>query len=71
MIRSEVESWTPRRGPDWADVLIRMAVRGPSPWIVYTTASAALVVILVSAFLVGSWLGVGALAPQNVQVHLH
>jgi hypothetical protein len=33
-------------------------------------ASAALVVILVAAYLVGSALGVGALAPQ-VQVHLH
>jgi hypothetical protein len=71
MIRSEVESWTPRRGPDWSSLLIRIAGTGPSPWVIYTAASAALVVILVAAFLVGSWLQLGALAPQPVQVHIH
>lgn len=65
MIRAEVDSWTPRRGPDWPDILIRLAGSGPSPWVVYAAASAALVVILVSAFLVGSWLQLGALAPQQ------
>jgi len=69
MIRAEVESWTPRRGPDWSDVLVRLAGSGPSPWVVYAAASAVLVVILVSAFLVGSWLQVGALAPQPVPFH--
>ena len=44
MIRAEVDSWTPRKGPDWTDVLIRIAGSGPSPWVVYTTASAAMVV---------------------------
>jgi hypothetical protein len=29
------------------------------------------VVILVSAFLIGSWLQIGALAPQPVQIHVH
>ena len=71
MIRSEVESWTPRRGPDWPGLLIRIAGSGPSPWVIYTAASAALVVILISAFLVGSWLQLGALAPQPVEVHIH
>lgn len=71
MIRSEVESWSPSRGPDWSDILIRIASSGPSPWVVYTTASAALVLILVGAFLVGSWLQLGALATQPVQVHIH
>ncbi len=71
MIRSEVESWTPRRGPDWPGLLIKIASSGPSPWVIYTAASAALVVILIGAFLVGSWLQLGALAPQQVQVHLH
>lgn len=69
MIRAEVDSWTPRRGPDWPDILIRLAGSGPSPWVVYAAASAALVVILVSAFLVGSWLQLGALAPQPVPFH--
>ena len=71
MIRSEVESWTPRRGPDWPDILIRIASSGPSPWVIYTTASAALVVILIAAFLVGSALDLGGLGLQPAQVHLH
>jgi hypothetical protein len=70
MIRSEVESWKPRRGPDWADILIRIASSGPSPWVIYTTASAALVVILIAAFLVGSALDLGGLGLQPAQVHL-
>jgi len=70
MIRAEVESWNPRRGPDWTDILIRMAGNGPSPWVVYTTASAALVVILIAAYLIGSALQLGALAPP-ADVHIH
>ena len=71
MIRAEVDTWKPRRGPDWSDMMIRLAAAGPSPWVVYTTASAALVVILIGAFLVGSWLQVGALAPQPIVTHVH
>jgi hypothetical protein len=71
MIRAEVDSWTPRKGPDWTDVLIRIAGSGPSPWVVYTTASAAMVVILIAAYLVGSALQLGALGPPPAQVHLH
>jgi hypothetical protein len=71
MIRAEVETWTPRRGPDWSDLMIRLAAAGPSPWVVYTAASAALVVIIVGAFLVGSWLEIGALAPQPISTHVH
>ena len=71
MIRAEVETWKPRRGPDWSDLMIRLAAAGPSPWVIYTTASAALVVILIGAFLVGSWLQVGALAPQPIVTHVH
>jgi hypothetical protein len=71
MIRAEVETWKPRRGPDWSDVMIRLAAAGPSPWVIYTAASAALVVILVGAFLAGSWLEIGALAPQPISTHVH
>ena len=71
MIREEVETWKPRRGPDWSDMMIRLAAAGPSPWVIYTTASAALVVILFTAYLVGSWLQIGALAPQPINSHLH
>lgn len=71
MIRAEVETWKPRRGPDWSDMMIRLAAAGPSPWAIYTMASAALVVILITAFLVGSWLQIGALAPQPISTHVH
>ena len=71
MIRAEVDSWTPRKGPDWTDVLIRIAGSGPSPWVVYTTASVSLVVILIAAYIVGSALHLGALGPPPAQVHLH
>jgi hypothetical protein len=69
MVRAEVDSWTPRKGPDWTDILIRIAGTGPSPWVVYTTASAALVVILIAAYVIGSALQLGALATP-AQVHL-
>ena len=71
MIRAEVETWKPRRGPDWSDLMIRLASAGPSPWMIYASASAALVVILVAAFIVGSWLEIGALAPQPISTHVH
>jgi hypothetical protein len=51
--------------------LIRIAGSGPSPWVVYATASVAMVVILIAAYLVGSALQLGALAPPPAQVHLH
>ena len=69
MVRAEVDSWMPRKGPDWTDILIRIAGTGPSPWVVYTTASAALVVILIAAYVIGSALQIGALATP-AQVHL-
>ena len=71
MLRGEVETWKPRRGADWNDLLIRIAGAGPSPLVIYTTASAALVIILFAAFLVGSWLQIGALAPQPTQLGPH
>jgi hypothetical protein len=49
---------------------MRVAGTAPPAWLVYAAASAALVVILVTAFLVGSALHIGALAPQTVQEHL-
>src|SRR5258706_13571481 len=61
MIRDTVESWRPRFGPDWSDVLIRLANSGPPPWLLYTAASAALIVILLAAYLAGSALQIGAL----------
>jgi hypothetical protein len=71
LIRAEVETWSPPRGPDWSDLMIRLAAAGPSPWMIYAAASAALVVILITAFVVGSYLQIGALAPQPIDTHVH
>jgi hypothetical protein len=50
---------------------MRVAAAGPSPWVVYAAASAALVVILVSAFVVGSYFEIGALASHPVESQVH
>jgi hypothetical protein len=71
MIRTTVDTWGPRRGPDWSDLMVRIAGTGPPAWLLYTSASAALVVILLAAFLIGSALHLGALAPQPIQTNLH
>ena len=69
MIRDGVQSWQPKRGADWSGLLMRVSA-GPSPWVTYAVSTAALVIILISAFLLGSALHVGALAPQPIQSHL-
>jgi hypothetical protein len=51
--------------------MVRIAGTGPPAWLLYTTASAALVVILLAAFLIGSTLHLGGLAPQPIPVNLH
>jgi hypothetical protein len=51
--------------------MVRLAAAGPAPWVVYTTASAALVVILVGAFLIGSWFQLGGLGFEPaIQSHV-
>ncbi|HET7467977.1 MAG TPA: hypothetical protein VFL29_15065 [Candidatus Dormibacteraeota bacterium] len=70
LVRGGVQSWQPRRGPDFSDLMLRIGA-GPSPWVLYTAASAALVVILLVAFLVGSYFQIGALAPQPVPANIH
>jgi hypothetical protein len=70
MLREGVETWVPRRGPDWMGLMARVAGNGPSPLMLYSVASAALVVILVTAFIIGSYLQIGALAPQPVNSNL-
>ena len=71
MIRTTDDEWRPRRGPDWSDLMARVAGTGPPAWLLYTTASAALVVILLAAFLIGSALQLGSLAPQSIPANLH
>jgi hypothetical protein len=46
--------------------MVRIAGTGPPAWVLYTSASAALVIILVAAYLIGSALQLGALAPQPI-----
>jgi hypothetical protein len=70
MVRGGVQAWQPRRGPDFSDLMLRLGA-GPSPWVLYTAASGALVVILLVAFLVGSYLQIGALAPQPLPANIH
>ena len=70
MIRDGLNSWHPRVGPDWVGLMSRVAGNGPSPWLTYSLASAALIVILVTAFVLGSYFEIGALAPQPVSTHL-
>jgi len=50
--------------------MVRIAGTGPPAWLLYTTASVALVIILVAAYLVGSALELGALAPQAIPGHI-
>jgi hypothetical protein len=71
MIRSTVDEWRPRRGPDWSDLMVRIAGTGPPAWLLYTSASAALVVILIAAYIIGSALELGALAPQSIPSNIH
>lgn len=71
MIRTTAESWNPGRGPDWPDLVERLAKDGPPPWLICTAASATLIFILFSAFLVGSVMQLGALAPQPIPAGLH
>ena len=32
MVRATVESWQPKRGPDWSNILVRIASAGPPAW---------------------------------------
>jgi energy-converting hydrogenase Eha subunit F len=49
----------------------RVAGNGPSPWLTYSVASVVLVVVLITAFIVGSYLQIGALAPQPIPSNFH
>ncbi len=71
ILREGIQSWQPRRGPDWTALMSKVAGNGPPAWVLYSAASAALVVILISAFIVGSYLQIGALAPQPIPSNFH
>jgi hypothetical protein len=71
IVREGIQSWQPRRGPDWVGLMSKVAGNGPPPLLLYSVASAALVVILISAFILGSYLHIGALAPQPIPSNFH
>lgn len=71
MLREGIQSWQPDHGPDWMGLMSRVAGNGPSPWLTYSVASAVLVVVLITAFIVGSYLQIGALAPQPIPSNFH
>lgn len=71
LVREGVQSWQPLRGPDWMGLMSKVAGNGPSPWLTYSVASAVLVVVLITAFIVGSYLQIGALAPQPIPSNFH
>ena len=71
ILRDGIQSWQPRHGPDWTGLMSRVSGNGPSPWLTYSVASVVLVVVLITAFIVGSYLQIGALAPQPIPSNFH
>jgi hypothetical protein len=58
-VKTDVASWAPKKGPDWADLVTRVEER---PFLLlrnYAVAAACLVVILVSAIAVMTAYNVG------------
>ena len=72
-IQSEISSWTPERGPRWAELSRRVEERPLQVFKVYALAAAALAVILFGAFLAMAAFNVGTLVSQPVvsqsQIH--
>ena len=68
-IRSDVSSWTPKRGPRWAALEESARGRPVQLFRLYALAGVALVVILVGAFLAMSALNIGSLAGEPVVSH--
>jgi len=71
ILRDGIQSWPPRHGPDWMGLMSRVTGNGPSPLLTYSVASAVLVLVLITAFIVGSYLQIGALAPQPIPSNFH
>jgi hypothetical protein len=64
-VRADLGRWSPRRGPDFTEVMARAGIR-VNTWIFYPAMSAVLVTILLIAFLVMTSLHVGPLGAQPV-----
>src|ERR1700731_2917007 len=70
MLRTTVDSWSPRRGPDWSDLMVRIAGTGPPAWLLYTTDSVALVTSRGAASRVVPPPRPGARAPKAIPGHI-
>lgn len=66
VIQTDVSTWTPERGPRWAELWESVRERPRRLLKVYTLAGFALVAILVGAFIAMSALDVGSFASQPV-----
>ena len=68
-LRSEINGWKPRRGPDTRDLLVR-AEDVRNLWVFYPAMSAVLVIVLLEAFLIMVSLHIGSLGGQPVPAHI-
>jgi hypothetical protein len=69
VIQADVSTWTPERGPRWAELWESVRERPRQVFRVYAFAGVALVVILVGAFVAMNVLDIGSLAAQPVISH--
>ena len=65
-IQSEISSWTPERGPRWAELNRGVEERPRQIFKVYALGAAALAAILFAAFLAMAAFNVGTLVSQPV-----
>lgn len=65
-IQADISTWTPERGPRWAELWETVRERPRQLFRVYAFAGVALAVILVGAFFAMSALDIGSLASQPV-----
>jgi hypothetical protein len=65
-IKADVSTWTPERGPRWAELRESVRERPRQLFRIYAFAGAALAAILIGAFLAMSALDIGSLASQPV-----
>ena len=68
-VETDIASWAPGRGPDWADLQARVLERPLLVLRTYVIAAVALVVIIVAAFAVMSTYDLGGLGNEPVVTH--
>jgi hypothetical protein len=68
-IQTDISSWTPESGPQWAALQESVRKRPRQVFKIYAFAGAALAVILFGAFLAMSAFDIGSLASQSNVVH--